>query len=122
MLDEQTRIRVELDVASQKIVNQLIFNNEAIEKQIEAGVKKAVEDLSENNMLADMISEKIKEEVVSSISSHMYSYSIKEKVRELIKDKINSHLEGYTQTLLDDVIEQLGTLEIGKLFKDKKQE
>jgi len=44
MDSDYTKVRVELEIAAQRLISQFMLNNQEIEKQLEAGVKKAFEN------------------------------------------------------------------------------
>jgi phosphomevalonate kinase len=43
-MDNQTAIRIELDIAAQKVINQIMINNEAVAKQLKSGFEKAFQN------------------------------------------------------------------------------
>ena len=57
-------IKLELGIAAQKFAQQIQLHNQDIEKQIEEGIKLAMEDLTKDNYLVEAVREATKEEIL----------------------------------------------------------
>lgn len=87
-MENLTEIRIELGISAQKIASHLVVNNMAIEKQIESGIKKGLEEISDQGMLIEMIAKATRDEVTSIARSAILTHEIRNKMREMLDKKI----------------------------------
>lgn len=92
-MDNSIKIRLELEVAAQRIIGQYMFNNEKIEAEIEQGVKRAFESID--------IAAEVEKTVIHSIEYAIRQSGEWGKIREAVKRKTDEIVEAYIEQAMN---------------------
>lgn len=93
MVENSVRITTHLEIAAQKIIEQLILNNELIEEQIESGVKKALTTFDFEAEVQKATEEAIRREIKNSSNWDKLSKLVREKASKIVDDHIEKHMQ-----------------------------
>lgn len=99
-------LRIELDVPAQRLLSKLKFYNEDVEKQVEAGVNLAIQELADGN-ITRMVADAVKKKLEDNITSYVMSYEVNKAISEAITDSIKKKIEEYSEELGNKIYEQL---------------
>lgn len=88
-MENFTQIRVELDIQAQKLINQYMIDNKRIEKEIEAGIKKAFESID--------LEKEVEKSVKNCIEKAIKDSSDWGKIRNAVKKKTDVIVEEYIE-------------------------
>ena len=88
MDSDYTKVRVELEIAAQRLISQFMLNNQEIEKQLEAGVKKAFENFD----FEKVVELQVKDCIASTIKAAGEWGRIREAVRKKADELIDSYV------------------------------
>jgi hypothetical protein len=89
-MENFTQVRVELDIQAQKMISQYMINNERIEKEIEAGIKKAFESID--------LEKEVERSVKNCIERAIRDSADWGKIRDAVKKKTDEIVEKYIET------------------------
>ena len=88
-MENYTRVRVELDVVAQKLISQYIIDNERIENDIEAGIRRAFETID--------LEKEVERSVKNAIERAIKDSSEFGKIRDAVKRKTDEIIETYIE-------------------------
>jgi hypothetical protein len=103
MNDNLVQLKIELDFSAYKVLNHVRIHNETIEKQIAAGIEKAITELTQENNFVDIVCNQAKKDFLLVTNKSIASWQLQNKLQNLIEEKISKQLEEYA----DKVAEQL---------------
>lgn len=88
-MENYTQVKVELDIMAQKLINQYLINNEKIEKEIEAGIKKAFDNID--------IEKEVEQSVKHAIEQAIRDSSDWGKIRAAVRKKTDEIVDAYIE-------------------------
>ncbi len=88
-MENSVIIKTEIEIYAQKLISQFIVNNEAIEREVERGVKKAFENYDFESVVEASIKRCIDEAIKSSTDWG--------KIREAVRKKTDSIVDLYIE-------------------------
>lgn len=100
-------LKIELDVAAQRVLNQFQTYNQEMEKAVENGVKKALEELSADKNFEDLIKERTKEAFYKIIDRTMIGYEMESKIQSALHSAVGIKLANYANHLANQLIIQV---------------
>lgn len=90
-MENTTILKVELNINAQKIVNQIILNNETIEKEIKEGIESAFEKFDFKAEIEKATGEAIRNEVRNAINHGSIKEIVHKKSDEIITSIADEH-------------------------------
>lgn len=94
-----TKIRFELEIAAQKVINQFMLNNRHIEDQLESGIKNAFEDFDFESEIKVATTNAIESEIRKSANWDRLTKLVREKADKIVDDHIEKHLQSLKEKL-----------------------
>lgn len=94
-----TTIRFELEIAAQKVINQLMLNNSAIEQQLEVGIKSAFESFDFEAAIKEATLRTIESEIRKSTNWDKMIRLVREKADKIVDDHIEKHMDNLKKSL-----------------------
>ena len=88
-MENTSAIKVELDIQAQRLISHYMINNERIEKEVEAGIKKAFESID--------LEKEVERSVKKCIESAIKESAEWGKIRDAVKKKTDEIVEGYIE-------------------------
>lgn len=102
---ENTIIKIELGLAAQKIIQQLHFSNEVIERDIAAGIEKAFANLGVGtDAFIENVARTAEDAIHQAVIYSVNSWSVKSKIAESVEKAISDKLDGYCKKIADQVV------------------
>lgn len=95
-MNNNSIIRVELDIIAQKMIQQYMLNNEMISKEIEDGIKNAFEKVDIKKELEMSLETSIKDSI-----KNIFQYG---KIKQMINNRLESLLDEKMEKLMDEII------------------
>lgn len=91
--NDHVAMRIEFDIAAQRAISQIILRNDAIEKQIEEGIKKAFESFDFEAAVIEATEQAIKRQIRDSSSWDKLSQLVRKKADEIVDAHIEKHMK-----------------------------
>ena len=92
-MDDNIKIRLELEVAAQRIIGQYMINNRRIESEIEEGVKNAFESVD--------IAAEVEKTVKNTIEKAIRQSGEWGKIQEVVKKKTDEIVDTYIEQAIN---------------------
>ena len=102
-MENSTQIKVELDIQAQRLISQYMINNERIEKEIEAGIKRAFESIDFAKEVEHSVKNCIDQAIKSSGEWGKIRDAVKKKADEIIETYIEKSISNFRQNFTDDI-------------------
>lgn len=83
-MEDFTKIRLEIEIMAQRVISQYMISNDAIAKQIEAGVKRAFEETDIEKLVENSVRHCIEKAIHDSADWGKISKIVHEKADEII--------------------------------------
>lgn len=106
-MEKQVVLKLELDIAATKMLQQVIINNDGIESQIQKGIELAVKDLTNGDSFIQKIRETTKREIEVLVSRALMSYEIQHSIQKSISSKLQGKIEEYSNELAENLFQAL---------------
>lgn len=107
-MENTTSIRIELGIEAQKIVQQLLLNNETIEKQITKGIQLALDEIAKDEtQFVEGIKNTVLTKLQTLVHQAIFSYEVQTKINKAIADKIGNSIDTYASALAERVSTEL---------------
>jgi hypothetical protein len=103
-MENSTKVRVELDIQAQKMISQYMINNERIEKEIEAGIKKAFESIDLEKEVEHSVKNCIEQAIKQSAEWGKIRDAVKKKTDEIVESYIEKSIAKFRKDFSDDDI------------------
>lgn len=100
-MENYTQLKVELVVMAQKLISQYMITNERIEKEIEAGIKRAFETID--------LEKEVERSVKNAIERAIKDSSEWGKIRDAVKKKTDEIVEAYIENAISKVRQDFQT-------------
>ncbi len=100
-MENFTQVRVELDIQAQKMISQYMINNERIEKEIEAGIKKAFESIDLEKEVERSVKNCIEQAIKQSAEWGKIRDAVKKKTDEIVETYIEKSIAKFRQDFTD---------------------
>ena len=105
----QTVLKLELDIAATKMLQQVIINNERIESQIQKGINLAVQDLTNGDNFVESVRYKAKQSVEDLVHRAIMSWEIQNHIQKAVSTKLHEKIENYANELAENLFKALNT-------------
>lgn len=92
-MEDQVSLKIELDIAAQKILNHVIINNDAIERQIESGIKSAFANFDFEGTVKKACENAIEDNIKKSIAWGKLREIVQLKADKIVSDHIDKQME-----------------------------
>jgi hypothetical protein len=107
MRENALEFKMELGINAQKIVAQFQENNRALESSLENGIKKALEELQEENHLEFLIKEQTKKEILNFVSGHTFTWELQKQIKQKVSEKVEEKLNAYADKIAEQITKSL---------------
>ena len=88
-MENSTTIKLEIEVAAQRMISQYMIHNDQLKKQLESGIKKAFEDFDFEKTIENQVRETIAGIIKKSGDWGKIRRAVEEKLSEAIDAKVN---------------------------------
>jgi len=112
------RLNVQLEVPAQQILSNLRFYNEDVERQVEEGVKLAIEELANEENLSRLVADEVKKKLKQNIVEYVLSYQVKAAISKSIEDAVLGKIQTYADEVATKVSEQLNFKELKETLEN----
>lgn len=102
-MNTETRLRMELELPAYKITQWLETHNAQVEQEVEAGVKLAIDQLSESGTLANAVKEQVIASIQKAISKSVDSWDFKNAIMKKIQDAVILEVDKYAVQIADAI-------------------
>jgi hypothetical protein len=100
-MENFTQVRVELDIQAQKMISQYMINNERIEKEIEAGIKRAFDSIDLEKEVERSVKNCIEQAIKQSAEWGKIRDAVKKKTDEIVETYIENSISKFRQDFTD---------------------
>lgn len=100
-------LRIDLDVAAQKIMQNVQLHNREIEQQIEKGIQFAMDNLAKDDAFVDMVRIATEKEVETLFRKAIMSYEFQNRITKAVQEKAGNAIEKYSNDLADKITKTL---------------
>lgn len=104
---DKPKIRLELDIVPQTLMQQLVLHNESLEQEIERGVKAAIDELFEEDNLINYIKQQTKVVIKQTVSDAVNNRKLRTVIEQTIHEKVANQISDYAKRVADDLIKGL---------------
>ncbi len=101
-------MQLALNIDAQKFIQNVQINNVQLEKEVQAGLDKAIEELSKEGVIQDMITDCVKKNIVDSVRLWVMRYDVQKMIAEQMTTKIGEKIKSFTDTVIDELGDKLG--------------
>lgn len=88
-------IKFEINVAAQRMISQIVSHNEEFEKQLEAGIKQAVDEFDFKEFSRQTVDRAIREAIQSSASWGNIRQMAVDKANKIVDEYISKEMENF---------------------------
>ena|SRR5699024_4285080 len=106
-MENMTTLRVDLGINAQKIAQQVMIHNEAIEIQISKGIQLALDEITVEDNFISLVKEGTKESILQAINQATNSWEFKRKVSDAINLKLENKINEYANEVAEKVFKDL---------------
>ena len=106
-MEELTKIRLELGINAQKMIQQVQLNNKIIEDQIEKGIQLALDDISKDDNFIEVIREQTKKELHDIIRKTTMSYEVRSLISKAVETKLGDKIDAFAEKIVEKISETL---------------
>lgn len=106
-MENMTTLRVDLGINAQKIAQQVMIHNEAIEIQISKGIQLALDEITVEENFISLVKEGTKQSILQSINEATNSWEFKRKVSDAINSKLENKINEYANEVAEKVFKDL---------------
>ena len=100
MMENITNLSINIDIAAQKIISQILINNEAIEQEISRSIEKAITEIFKVPEQFDaMVKESIRTSIMNIIQESVFSYTMKDKIHKALSNIVEVKLTNYADVI-----------------------
>ncbi len=96
-MENTSTIRVELDIHAQKMIHQYMIDNQRVEKEIEAGIKKAFESIDLEKEVERAVKKCIEDAIRQSADWGKIRDAVKKKTDEIVENYIEKSISKFRQ-------------------------
>jgi hypothetical protein len=96
-MENTSTIRVELDIQAQKMIHQYMIDNQRVEKEIEAGIKKAFESIDLEKEVERAVKKCIEDAIRQSADWGKIRDAVKKKTDEIVEVYIEKSISKFRQ-------------------------
>ena len=89
----ETVIKLELDIAASRMLQQVHVHNQHLEKSIQNGIERALKEIFEDENFEETICKLVKGEIKSSVKKAAQGWAIERKIEEVIHESIARKVE-----------------------------
>jgi hypothetical protein len=97
MMDNITTFRIELDVASQKVIHQFMMHNEHVEDQIRNAIKATVESFDFEKEIRIVAEQQIRKAIRDAMNYGPLEQLVREKTQSIYTELIENEFAKYTK-------------------------
>lgn len=97
-----------LNIDARKFMQAVQINNEQVAEEVQAGIDRAIEELSQDGVIEKLVAEAVKKNILDGVTSFMMRYDIRKKIEDGIKDKTAEKVKNFTDKIVDDLADKLG--------------
>lgn len=103
MQSELLEIKVALNINAQRILSQYQLHSTELERQVEEGIRLAIEELS-----GDKFIESVKQQTLTVFNNIIrdqvwYHYDAKKQLQKLIEEKLQKKFDAYAEQIVDKI-------------------
>jgi len=102
------KLNMELDIASTRMMQNLILHNEDIEKQIEKGIQLAISDVLNEDTLINNVRATTREAIFKIANKAVLSYEVRQHIETTIQDTIKDRLNDLSKEIGSNIYKELG--------------
>lgn len=95
-MNDQVKMRFELEVMASRIISEYLIANESVQKSIEAGVKRAFENIDLEAEIEECVKGQIKRAIREATEWG--------KIREAVKAKTDELIEGMIEKSIKNIL------------------
>ena len=100
-------VKIELDIAAQKLLQNVQIQNRELEQQIEKGIKLAMDNLAKDDAFVDMVRIATEKEVETLFRKAIMSYEFQNRITKAVQEKAGNAIEKYSNDLADKITKTL---------------
>ena len=92
-LNSNSVLRMEISIGAQHLMQQFMFQNELVEKELEAGMEQAIKDFDFKQAAYDAMTKALRESVWSQDAMANARRKVSEMMAQTMDDQINAVVE-----------------------------
>ncbi len=104
---DMVTVKIELDIAAQKLLQNVQIQNRELEQQIEKGIKLAMDNLAKDDAFVDMVRIATEKEVETLFRKAIMSYEFQNRITKAVQEKAGNAIEKYSNDLADKITKTL---------------
>ena len=95
------QIKIELDIAAQKVMHSLQTHNAEVEKSIERGIRSALEELTKDDGFELMVKNRTKQIIVEMVDKNIMSWDMRDKLQKAFNDAMQNKIKDYAEAIAE---------------------
>jgi len=104
---DMVTVKIELDIAAQKLLQNVQIQNRELEQQIEKGIKLAMDNLAKDDAFVDMVRIATEKEVETVFRRAIMGYEFQNRITKVLHEKAGAAIDKYSNDLADKITETL---------------
>lgn len=97
MNDGLSRIKLELDIHATRMIQQLQIHNDQLEERVEAGIKKALDELFDRDNFEDSVADLVKDEIEKAIRHAVSDWTLRAKIHDAVHKVIEGKVDAIAE-------------------------
>lgn len=107
MSEDLTKIRLELDINAQKMLQQVQVHNREVKEKVKRGIEKALKDVFEDDNFENKIAEVVKGELQNSVKRAASDWTMRNKIHEAINKNIEGKIDEVASKWANNIAENI---------------
>lgn len=92
-----TQFRIELDIAAQNVIHQLMISNDAIEGQLKSAIEKAITSFNFEDEVHALTSKAIRDAIQDSLDYGKLKQLIQKRTEAILDNFVDQQIEAYSK-------------------------
>jgi carbon monoxide dehydrogenase subunit G len=105
-MNSHVDIRLELSIPQERVIHQLRLHNQEVEKQIEIGVKNAIEKLCNGTTIAIEVEKTVTEELLNMARKTKLSWQFEQAIQKRVQEKFSERVDEVVDKMLASIVKE----------------
>lgn len=111
-MEHLNTVRLELGINAQRFMQQVMINNQGMEKQIEEGITMALEEISNTENFTLLVKDKTIAAISSLITEATFGWEVRKKIQKAIDDQIQLKINEFAEKVAQSVLKGMNIQDI----------
>lgn len=111
-MEHLNTVKLELGINAQRFMQQVMINNQKMEEQIEAGIKLALDEISNTENFTLLIKDKTIAAISSLVTEATFGWDLRKKIQKAIDDQIQQKINEFAEKVAQSVLKGMNIQDI----------